>query len=92
MRGAWDSFLKFQKLNASLASAKSTAVHALDANGDELYRNDIYNCLAYEASRPDADGVMRPFILSQGTWYQTNSIDHTYLDEDTHSCMDKGKG
>jgi uncharacterized protein (TIGR04141 family) len=71
-RRAWDRFLKFEKLKASLASAKSTAVHALDVDGDELYRTDIYNCLAYEASRPDAAGVMRPFILSQGTWYQTN--------------------
>ena len=72
MRSAWDSFLTLQKMNASVASAKSTAVHALDANGDELYRTDIYNCLAYEASHPDADGVMRPFILSQGTWYQAH--------------------
>ena len=59
MRGAWDSFLKFQKVNASLASAKFTAVHALDANGDELYKTDIYNCLAYEASRPDNREVER---------------------------------
>lgn len=73
MRGAWDSLLKSQGIGASLVSAKSTAVHALDTNSDELYSTDIYNCLVYEASLQDASGVIRPFVLSQGAWYQTNA-------------------
>lgn len=73
MRGAWDSFLSNQGMNADLAAAQSTAVHALDANGDEIYSTNIYSCLAYEASLADAYGANRPFILSQGYWYQTNS-------------------
>lgn len=73
MRGAWDSLLKSQGEVAGLASAKSTAVHAMDANGEVLYSTDIYSCLAFEASCTDAAGVVRPYVLSQGTWYQTNS-------------------
>lgn len=72
-RGAWDNWLNAQGTSASLITAKSTAVHALDANGEEIYTTDIYSCLAYEASLADATGVSRPFLISQGHWYQTNS-------------------
>lgn len=73
MRGAWDSWMKTQGITANLVAAQSTAVHALDSNGEEIYRTNIYNCLAYEASAIDSSGENNPFILSQGYWYQTNS-------------------
>lgn len=73
MRGSWDSLLSSCGKKAGLISAKGTAVHALDSGGVELYRTSIYSCLAFEASFPDATGVAKPYILSQGIWYQTNA-------------------
>lgn len=73
MRGAWDILLNSRSEKAGLVSAKGTAVHALDANRDEIYRTNIYSCLAFEASVPDATGVIKPYIFSQGSWYQTNA-------------------
>lgn len=73
MRGAWDILLSSRGEKAGLISAKGTAVHALDAGGVELYRTSIYSCLAFEASVPDATGIAKPYIFSQGSWYQTNA-------------------
>jgi len=73
MRGAWDSLLSSRNEKAGLISAKGTAVHALDAGGVELYKTSIYSCLAFEVSSPDATGIAKPYILSQGSWYQTNA-------------------
>jgi uncharacterized protein (TIGR04141 family) len=73
MLGAWEAWLKARKESKGLISAKGTTVHALDANDEELYRTNIYSCLAFEASVAAAGGVGKPHILSQGGWYQTNA-------------------
>ena len=73
MRGTWDNLLSSSGDTAGLVSAKGTAVHALDANGAELYKTNVYSCLAFEASVSNAAGIAKPYILSQGSWYQTNA-------------------
>lgn len=73
MLGAWDTWLNAKREKRGLLSAKNTTVFALDAGGEELYRTNIYNCLAFEASLGVGSGVSRPYILSQGSWYQTNA-------------------
>ncbi|TDR80676.1 DUF6119 family protein [Paludibacterium purpuratum] len=68
---AWDSWLKKTGQSRSLATAKNTAVHGLDANYEPLFETSIFNCLAFEMSKLDKSGINIQYILSNGHWYRS---------------------
>lgn len=71
---SWVGFLKHKNLTLSLQLARSTKVHLLNEDKEEIGSCCIYECFATEISLNRVT-----YVLSSGTWYKADIkfIEHT---------------
>lgn len=65
---SWERHLLKSRLTPTLALAKATAVHMIDAAGDTFESRNVYECLGYEVTYGG-----KQYILSSGVWYAADS-------------------
>jgi uncharacterized protein (TIGR04141 family) len=64
----WEHHLLKTKETPTLALAKSTRVHMIDAAGEAFEKRTVYECLGYEVTSGG-----RQHIISSGQWYAANT-------------------
>jgi uncharacterized protein (TIGR04141 family) len=62
---SWENYLKEKKLEPTVANAKNTPIHLLNAGDEEPRRSNAFQCFGYELSFNQ-----REYILSSGVWYE----------------------
>lgn len=62
---SWLGYLGKKQLTPSVAEAKSSPLHILDEDGNEIKTCSVFDCFGYEVS---VGGSV--FVLASGTWYE----------------------
>ena len=65
--GAWERYLRGKGIALDLAAAKSTRVHLLDENREQIDDCSIYDCIGAEVTSGG-----KTFVLSSGNWYEAD--------------------
>jgi uncharacterized protein (TIGR04141 family) len=66
--GSWERHLSKSGQTPTLATAKTTPVHMIDAAGDSFEKRTVYECLGYEVSSGG-----KQYVLSSGVWYAADA-------------------
>jgi len=62
---SWLGYLAKKQLKPTIAEAKSSPLHILDEDGNDIKTCSVFDCFGYEVS---VGGSV--FILASGTWYE----------------------
>lgn len=63
---SWLGYLAKKQLKPSVSEAKSSPLHILDEDGNEIKVCSVFDCFGYEISV----GGGSVFVLASGTWYE----------------------
>jgi len=65
MFDSWLGYLAKKQLKPSIAEAKSSPLHILDEDGNDIKTCSVFDCFGYEVA---VGGSV--FVLASGTWYE----------------------